>query len=99
MADEETKEEPLYEIRTSPIHGRGLYARDLMEKDIWIVQSLGEKGDRGESDRRSNALLESAKQDGGARVYTFILDDQWDIDGNTESNDARLVNHSCDGNV
>lgn len=99
MADEETKEEPLYEIRTSPIHGRGLYARDFIEKDTWIVQYVGEKVDKDESDRRSNELLEKSKKDGGARVYTFILDDQWDIDGNAEDNDARLVNHSCDGNV
>jgi hypothetical protein len=29
----------------------------------------------------------------------FILNDEWDIDGNTESNEARLVNHSCDPNT
>jgi SET domain-containing protein len=99
MEDEKEENEPLYEIRTSPIHGRGLYARTLIEKDTWIVQYVGEKVDKAESDRRSNELLEKSKLDGGARVYMFILTDEWDIDGNIETNDARLVNHSCDPNT
>jgi SET domain-containing protein len=99
MPDETEPSEPLYEIRTSPIHGRGLYARKFIEKDTWIVQYVGEKVDKTESDRRSTDLLERAKEDGGARVYMFILNDECDIDGNVESNDARLVNHSCDPNT
>jgi SET domain-containing protein len=97
--EDETQETPLYEIRTSPIHGRGLYATSFIEKDTWIVQYVGEKVDKVESDRRSNELLEKSKQDGGARVYMFILTDEWDVDGNIETNDARLVNHSCDPNT
>ena len=98
MADD-TPELPLYEVRTSPIHGRGLYARTFIAKDTWIVEYVGEKISKEESDRRSNELLEKSKHDGSARVYTFILNDEWDIDGNHESNEARLVNHSCDPNV
>ena len=98
MADEK-QSNPLYEVRTSPIHGRGLYARNLIEKDTWIVQYVGEKVDKVESDRRSTELLHKAKVDGGARVFMFILNDEWDVDGNTESNEARLVNHSCDPNT
>jgi SET domain-containing protein len=98
MADE-TPELPLYEIRTSPIHGRGIYARKFIERDTWIVQYVGEKVDKAESDRRSNELLEKSKENGGARVYMFILTDAWDVDGIVESNDARLVNHSCEPNV
>jgi SET domain-containing protein len=97
--DGDDDDEPLYEIRTSPIHGRGLYARELIEKDTWIVQYLGEHIDKTESDRRSTALLEKAKLDGSARVYMFILNDTTDIDGNVEWNDARLINHSCEPNV
>lgn len=93
------KKAPLYEIRTSPIHGRGLYATQFIEKDTWIVQYVGDKIDKEESERRSNDLLEKAKLDGSARVYMFILNDDWDIDGHIETNDARLVNHSCDPNV
>lgn len=89
----------LYHIRNSPIHGRGLYASQDIPKDTWILQYLGEKIDKDESERRANALLEQSKHTGGARVYMFILDDKWDIDGDVEYNDARLMNHSCDPNV
>ena len=61
--------------------------------------ALKEHIDKTESDRRSTALLEKAKQDGSARVYMFILNDTTDIDGNVEGNDARLINHSCEPNV
>lgn len=91
--------EPLYVIRNSRIHGRGLYASRDIEKDTWIIQYLGEKVDKEESDRRANALLEKAKATGGAKVYIFILNDKWDIDGDVEYNDARLMNHCCDPNV
>ncbi len=91
--------EPLYEIRDSGIHGRGLFARTFIPKDTWIVEYLGEKIDKKESERRSDLLLEKSRDDGSARVYTFILSEDWDIDGGFDYNDARLVNHSCDPNV
>ena len=28
-------------------------------------------------------------------MYIFELDDEWDIDGNFEYNDARFINHAC----
>ncbi|MEI6534832.1 MAG: SET domain-containing protein-lysine N-methyltransferase [Verrucomicrobiaceae bacterium] len=88
-----------YEIRGSAIHGRGLYAASFIPKETWIVEYVGEKVNKEESDRRSNELLDKTKENGGARVYTFILNDEWDIDGEVESNEARLMNHSCEPNV
>lgn len=88
-----------YVVRNSQIHGRGLYARKDIPKDTWIVEYVGERVDKDESDRRANALLDSAKETGGARVYMFILNDEWDIDGNVSWNTARLMNHSCEPNV
>lgn len=88
-----------YEIRGSAIHGRGLCASSFIAKDEWIIEYLGEKVGKEESDRRSNELLDRTKENGGARVYTFILNDDWDIDGDVEWNDARLMNHSCEPNV
>lgn len=92
-------EEPLYEIRDSGIHGRGLFARKFIRRDDWIIEYRGEKIDKKESERRSELLLEKSRNDGSARVFTFVLSDEWDIDGGFEYNDARLVNHSCDPNV
>jgi uncharacterized protein len=94
-----TDKEPLFIVRNSRIHGRGLYARKTIPKDTWIIEYLGKKVDKDESDRIANDLLESAKKDGGARVYMFILNDKWDIDGNVSWNPARLMNHSCAPNV
>lgn len=88
-----------YVVRNSQIHGRGLYARKAIPKDTWIVEYVGERVDKDESDRRANALLDEAKESGGARVYMFILNDEWDIDGNVSWNTARLMNHSCEPNV
>lgn len=94
-----SQENEWYLIRNSRIHGRGLYARKFIPKDTWIVEYVGEKVDKDESERRSNDLLDKAKIDGGAKVYMFILNEEWDIDGNVEWNTARLMNHSCEPNV
>lgn len=90
---------PSYAILDSGIHGRGLFARKFIPKDSWIVQYVGEKVSKQESERRSGLLLEQTRFGGGARVFTFVLNDEWDIDGGFEYNDARLINHSCDPNV
>jgi hypothetical protein len=98
---QQTKAQPneWYVVRNSRIHGRGLYARKAIPHDTWIVEYVGEKVDKEESDRRANELLDSAKESGGAKVYMFILNDEWDIDGNVPWNTARLMNHSCSPNV
>lgn len=98
MASQSTEEKP-YEIRESGIHGRGLYARRLIRKDESIVEYVGEKIDKQESERRSDQLLERTRDNGAARVFVFILNDRFDIDGDVEWNDARLMNHSCEPNV
>jgi len=91
--------EKLYTVRGSEIHGRGLYAAKPIPFDTWIVEYVGEKVDKDESDRRANVLLDKTKESGGARVYNFVLNDKWDIDGDVEWNDARLINHSCEPNI
>ena len=88
-----------YSVRDSEIHGRGLYAKKKIPKDTWIVQYVGKLVSKEESDRLANELLDKAKKDGGAKVYMFILNDEWDIDGNVSWNTARLMNHSCEPNV
>jgi uncharacterized protein len=86
---------PIYEIRTSPIHGRGLYAARDIAKGERVVEYLGEKVTKAESERRGNAMLESSKKTGDGAVYIFILNKTHDIDGSVPENDARLMNHSC----
>lgn len=91
-------DQKLYEIRNSSIHNRGLFAACDIRKGQKIVEYLGEKVSKEESDRRGTEFFEANKHTGGGTVYLFILDDHWDIDGNVEWNDARLINHSCETN-
>jgi len=89
---------PAYEIRRSPIHGTGVFAARDLRRGERIVEYLGERITKEESERRGLALLEKSQHDGGAAVYIFTLDDEWDLDGDQPDNDARLINHSCDPN-
>ena len=86
------------EIRGSTVHGRGMFAiKDIPEGES-IIEYLGERINKEESDRRGNALFDESQVTGGAQVYLFTIDDNWDLDGNFDWNTARLVNHSCDPN-
>lgn len=90
---------PLYWIvRRSSIHHRGLFARTDIPKDSPIIEYVGEKITKAESERRGQALLDKSKKSGGAAVYIFTLNKRYDLDGGRAGNPARLINHSCDPN-
>ena len=84
-----------HEVRKSSIHGNGVFARCDIKAGERILEYLGEKIDKEESNRRGLENEEKAKETGGGSVYIFELDDQYDIDGNFEYNDARFINHAC----
>lgn len=87
-----------YKIKKSSIHGNGVFAaRDIKEGER-IVEYLGEKITKEESNRRGLEQEERAKQTGEGAVYIFELDEEYDIDGNFEYNDARFINHACETN-
>ena len=86
------------EIRQSGIHGRGLFAKRRIPQGTPVIEYVGEKIDKGESDRRGWARIAYAKKTGDAAVYIFTLNDRFDIDGNVPWNAARLINHSCEPN-
>ena len=86
------------EVRQSGIHGRGLFAKQMIPCGTYIIEYLGERIDKDESNERGWAQMDHAKETGDAAVYIFTLDDDWDIDGNVPENAARLINHSCDPN-
>ena len=86
------------EVRTSPIHGKGVFASRFIRKGTRILEYVGERIDKEESNRRGLVLFEQSQKTGGAAVYIFDLNDEFDLDGNKDYNDARLVNHSCDPN-
>ncbi len=91
-------QDPAYYVKNSAIHGRGLYASRDIRKGERVVEYVGEKVTKAESDRRGKELIAKSKLTGGGAVYMFVLNKNFDIDGNMEHNDARLMNHSCDPN-
>jgi hypothetical protein len=75
-----------------------MVAARTIPKGRKIIEYLGEKISKEESDRRGIALHEKSKTDGTAAVFIFTLDDEWDLDGSIDDNLARLINHSCEPN-
>lgn len=86
------------EVRDSGIHGRGVYASRDIPVETQIIEYVGERIGKRESERRANARLEQSQSDGGAAVYIFTLNTRHDLDGDVPWNNARLINHSCDPN-
>ncbi len=88
----------LCEVRGSAIHGRGVYATCFIPKDAPIIEYLGERIDKRESQRRGTRQHAKSIKTGDAAVYIFTLSKRYDIDGNFPWNTARLINHSCNPN-
>ena len=89
---------PLCKVKTSEIHGHGLYATSDIEEDTQIIQYVGEKITKEESKKRALEWEDEARETGEGLVYIFELDGKYDIDGRLGDNPARYMNHSCDGN-
>jgi uncharacterized protein len=94
-----TKSHPvLYEVRSSSIHRRGVFASTDIKKDDRILEYKGEKISKAESNRRGNVREESARKSGHARVFIFELNKRQDLDGSIPNNPAKYINHSCEAN-
>ena len=91
-------EKPWHVVKSSSIHSRGVFAARDIPEDQYIIEYLGERITKEESERRAQARLRHAKKTGDAAVYIFTLTDEWDLDGSGPGNIARLINHSCDPN-
>ncbi|MFZ9936518.1 MAG: SET domain-containing protein [Luteolibacter sp.] len=83
------------EVRGSEIHGRGVYATCFIPKGERIIEYVGERIDKRESEKRGNAQHRKSLENGDAAVYIFTLSRNYDLDGNVPWNTARLINHSC----
>lgn len=90
---------PYIIVRKSGIHGQGVYARTFIPEGARIIEYVGERVTKKESDRRAELPLNNNAGDPefGA-VYLFEVNKRYDIDGYVDYNTARLINHSCDPN-
>ncbi len=82
----------------SAVHGLGLYARKAIPKDTHIIEYVGERITKAESNRRDDARLARQAAGGDDCTYLFEINQRHDIDGAVNWNTARLINHSCEPN-
>ncbi len=79
----------------SSIHGRGMYATTLIPEGTRIIEYVGERISKAESDRRDDARVARQGRGEDGCVYIFELNKRHDLDGDVSWNTARLINHSC----
>jgi len=86
---------PLIEVRDSTLHGKGLFATRDIPFDTYIIEYIGERIGKDESQQRGLDLYAESQKTGGAAVYIFTINDDFDLDGDRPDNKARLINHCC----
>ncbi|HET7623380.1 MAG TPA: SET domain-containing protein-lysine N-methyltransferase [Gemmatimonadaceae bacterium] len=82
-----------FEIRSSPIQGRGAFATRRIRKGTRLIEYVGERISHAEADRRYD-------DDTMRRHHTFLftLNNRTVIDAAVDGNEARFINHSCSPN-
>jgi SET domain-containing protein len=87
--------EPLYLVRNSGIHGRGVFALRRIRKGTRILEYTGERISNKEADRRYDDTKMKRHH-----TFLFTLDSKICIDGSikTGGGDASFINHSCEPN-
>lgn len=84
---------PRFEVRKSPVHGRGAFALRRIRRGTRLIEYLGERVSHEEADQR----YENRARDDG-HTFLFIVDARTVIDAGVDGNEARFINHSCDPN-
>jgi hypothetical protein len=84
---------PLVEVRNSPVHGRGVFAAAPIRKGTRILEYLGDRISHDAADKRYEDHDESDNH-----TFLFIVDKHTVIDAGVGGNDARFINHQCEGN-
>jgi uncharacterized protein len=77
-------------VRTSPVHGRGVFALADLPAGIMLLEYKGQRVSWREAQR---VHARSGAEDG--HTFLFGLDDGSVIDGAQGGNSARWLNHSC----
>ena len=75
-------------FKESSVHGTGAFAKIDLPEGNRVIEYVGEKIDKQESNRRCEA----------DNPFIFHLDENFDLDGNVDWNPARFINNSCSPN-
>ncbi len=82
-----------FEVRNSPIQGRGAFATRRIRKGKRIIEYTGERISAKEGDARyENHRAQHTP------VLLFVIDKRTVIDAGVGGNEARYINHSCEPN-
>ena len=79
-------------LRSSKIHGKGVFAKRPIRKGTQVLEYTGKIVSREEADEIGTKTV-----DGHTHTMLFTIDDDKVIDGNV-GGDAKYINHSCDPN-
>jgi SET domain-containing protein len=95
MSKSKNGREPLYVVRNSRIHGRGVFAVRQIRKGTRILEYTGERIGNREADRRYDDTKMKRHH-----TFLFTLDSKTVIDGAIDrgGGDASFINHSCEPN-
>jgi SET domain-containing protein len=82
-----------FELRSSPIHGQGVFALRRIHQGTRLIEYVGERVSPEEADLRYD-------DDAMQRPHTllFTVDARTIIDAAVGGNEARFINHSCQPN-
>lgn len=86
-------------VGQSGIHQNGLFAKRDIPKGTRMIEYVGDKITKTESERRGNVQDAEGRPMGDGTVYIFTLNNRYDIDGAVSWNDAKNANHSCEPNA
>jgi len=81
----------LYKIKKSNIDNKGLYAAKNIKAKQIVIHYKGKLVTKKEVEK-------NPKFDNDKAIYLFNINNRYDLDGDFEYNDARLINHSCNPN-
>jgi len=81
----------LYKIKKSNIDNKGLYASKNIKAEQIVIHYKGKLVTKKEVEK-------NPKFDNDKAIYLFNVNSRYDLDGDFEYNDARLINHSCNPN-
>src|SRR5271155_4787373 len=84
---------PLFEVRNSPIHGYGVFAARRIRKGTTVVEYLGDRVSHAQADARYED-----KDPTDNHTFLFTVDAKTVIDGGSNGNEARYINHGCEPN-
>lgn len=87
------KKKKPYAVRSSGIHGRGVFATTEITRGTTIVEYKGKRSSWDDAMERPDS-----DPDDSAHTFLFEIDDGRVIDARVRGNAARWINHSCQPN-